>query len=91
MNKILNSEIEFRKQIILFKDNISKLYVFEDAPDKTIYFYCFLLNGEMFAAKEKSKDNFLNYYKMYKQIGSTLKLKNYNNPNNKVLKYIKKI
>lgn len=78
---ILNNEIDFRNYLISNKDDIIKIYIFEDNLDNYIYFYAFLTN-EVIATKEKG--SFENYYILYKT------LNNFNiEESNKTLKLFK--
>lgn len=73
-SSIFNSELEFREQIILNYKFIDKIFVFADELDKKIYFYCFLLNGNIFATKETLKNNFSYYNEIYKNMMLKLEL-----------------
>lgn len=71
---ILNSEQEFRNQVILHPHVISQIIVFEDVLDQTIFFYCFTQNGFIYTCKEPSTKKFHFYKKMYKQLAKKMNL-----------------
>ena len=50
--KVLKSELEFRKYIILNSNLISKIIIFEDSLEGITYFYCFS-NDEVIAATKE--------------------------------------
>lgn len=67
---IFNSELEFRKYVILNSKLISQIIVFEDAPDHTIFFYLFVQKGLIIATKEPSSKNFSYYRKIYERLAN---------------------
>lgn len=67
MINILNSELAFREYVTLNIQNISKVIIFEDTLDETIYFYCFTIDS-IIATKEPNSKNFDFYTTIYEQI-----------------------
>ena len=80
-----NSELEFRNYVLHNKNNIDKLYVFEDTLDNIIFFYCITINGTIVATKLKS-NCFNAYSNLYKKINDELLLNVYSNKKSLKLK-----
>ena len=80
---IFNSEIEFRKYVILNSDNVSQIIIFEDILDSTIFFYCFTKNSFIVATKEHTKKGIYFDGEIYQRVAKILKFEfaiNLNNP-----------
>ena len=71
---IFNSELEFRKYVIQHSKDIQRIVVFEDIPDNTIFFYCFMQKKTITATKESSSKNFFSYLTIYEQLAFKLQL-----------------
>lgn len=71
---IFNSELEFRKYVILNSNQASRIIVFEDVLDNTIFFYCFIKEDLIVSAKERSANNFSTYREIYSNLASNLQL-----------------
>ena len=62
---VFDSEVEFRECVIQHLNDIYKIIIFEDVPDKIIFFYCFAKKGLILSAKEPSIKKFCLYKKRY--------------------------
>ena len=83
-NYVFNSELEFRKYVILNSKDVCKLFVSDDILENFIYFYCIFSDKSIIAAKEVSRNNFSYYNKIYRQLSEELNL--YIIPESKTLK-----
>ena len=70
--KVLKSELEFRKYIILNSNLISKIIIFEDSLEGITYFYCFSNDEVIAATKELSSNIFSKFREIYVKLSKVL-------------------
>ena len=71
---VFNSELEFRKYVILNSNKSSRIIVFEDVLDNVIFFYSFIKDDLIVSTKERLNNNFSTYRKIYSNLTSKLQL-----------------
>ena len=80
--KIVNSESQFRSYVSNNFLNISKIIIFMDYLDNTIYFYCFCNDGSFVATSEYNLKRIYyferKYFKLSKAINFEIDYLNYN-------------
>ena len=69
---VLNSELEFRKNVILRSEAVHKICIFEDDLEGYIYFYCYFIDGLYISTKECIRDDFEEYRNIYTFLANEL-------------------